>query len=70
MILEKKTYMFNHSCTLMIPSDAKYLFGLSWEKNRRTDPQGAEELFVILSQKDILAQDRGMFRLRIISVVL
>ena len=39
-------------------------------KNRRTDPQDAEELFVILSRKDILAQYRGMFRLRIVSVVL
>lgn len=37
----------------MSPGDDMYLFGLSWEKNRRTDPQGAEELFVILSRKDI-----------------
>ena len=30
-----KTYKFIHSCTLMIPSDAMYLFGLSREKTDR-----------------------------------
>ena len=54
----------------MSPGDAMYLFGVILGKNRQTDPQGAEELFVILSRNDILAQYRGMFRLGIVSVVL